>query len=171
MSDETISEEYKRLNQELHETNESYGTSGHVHAESIELTARQMGANSILDYGCGKQTLREKIPHVKGYDPCIPGLDKQPKPVDLVACTDVLEHIEPDYLDAVLAHIKSLAKMGVFIVVHTGPAVKQLSDGRNAHLIQENIDWWLPKLSEYFEPIGAGDDGQHVFFIGVTGGT
>jgi hypothetical protein len=32
-----------------------------------------------------------------------------------------------------------------------GPAAKILSDGRNAHLIQEPSSWWLPKLTKYFE--------------------
>jgi len=32
-----------------------------------------------------------------------------------------------------------------------GPAGKVLSDGRNAHLIQKPLSWWLPKLCERFE--------------------
>ncbi len=39
---------------------------------------------------------------------------------------------------------------GVF-TVHTGPAVKVLADGRNAHLIQQPPDWWLPKFMSRFD--------------------
>ena len=42
------------------------------------------------------------------------------------------------------------ADVGVF-TVHTGPAVKVLPDGRNAHLIQQPPAWWLPKFLERFE--------------------
>jgi len=35
--------------------------------------------------------------------------------------------------------------------VHIGPAVKVLSDGRNAHLIQQPPAWWLPRILERFE--------------------
>jgi len=40
-----------------------------------------------------------------------------------------------------------------FFSIHTGPAGKTLSDGRNAHLIQEPTSWWLPKLCEFFDVI------------------
>ena len=34
-----------------------------------------------------------------------------------------------------------------------GPAGKVLSDGRNAHLIQEPTSWWLEKFIKYFDII------------------
>ena len=34
-----------------------------------------------------------------------------------------------------------------------GPAGKVLSDGRNAHLIQQPSSWWLEKLVKYFDVI------------------
>ena len=35
-----------------------------------------------------------------------------------------------------------------FFTIHTGKAGKTLSDGRNAHLIQQPAEWWLPKILE-----------------------
>jgi hypothetical protein len=35
--------------------------------------------------------------------------------------------------------------------VHMGPALKTLPDGRNAHLIQEPVEWWLPKIMQRFD--------------------
>jgi hypothetical protein len=32
-----------------------------------------------------------------------------------------------------------------------GPALKTLPDGRNAHLIQEPVEWWLPKIMQRFD--------------------
>ncbi len=82
-------------------------------------------AQSVLDYGCGKGTLAEAVSfEIREYDPAIAGKDENPLPADLVICTDALEHIEPEYLDAVLVHIASLTRMAAFFVVHTGRAQK-----------------------------------------------
>jgi hypothetical protein len=40
--------------------------------------------------------------------------------------------------------------VGAF-TVHTGAALKSLPDGRNAHLIQRPVSWWLPKFMERFD--------------------
>ena len=85
------------------------------------------------------------------YDPAIEGKNKVPLPADLVVCTDVLEHIEPEYLDSVLVHLASLTQLASFFVVHTGPAQKELADGRNAHLTIENSEWWRRKIGAYFQ--------------------
>ena len=61
-------------------------------------------------------------------------------------CTDVLEHIEPDCVDMVIEDIFRLTKRAAFLVIANRPALRALPDGRNAHLIQEGPEWWLPKL-------------------------
>jgi hypothetical protein len=68
----------------------------------------------------------------------------------MVACIDVLEHIEPDCLDDVLDHLKHLTGKIGFFTVSCIPAKKTLPDGRNAHLIQESPEWWLPKITDRF---------------------
>ena len=70
---------------------------------------------------------------------------------DLVCCIDVLEHVEPIHLKAVLQDLSRITKKVGLFTIHTGPAVKHLSDGRNAHLIQKPASWWLPQLCEHFE--------------------
>jgi uncharacterized membrane protein YkvA (DUF1232 family) len=70
----------------------------------------------------------------------------------------VLEHIEPQMLDACLDDLASIARKLVLVTVHTGPAKKLLSDGRNAHLIQEPPSWWLPQLARRFDLLHV----QHV---------
>ena len=162
-----ITEEYRALNAALHSTNPEYGTSGHRWAGQIELMAHDIGAKSILDYGAGKQTLGQALSHmiVAAYDPAIEGLSDRPEPADFVACTDVLEHIEPNCLDAVLDDISALANKGVFLTVATRPAKKVLADGRNAHLIQESSDWWLPKLWERWDiRLFQAKDGEFAMF-------
>ena len=83
----------------------------------------------------------------------------------MVACIDVLEHIEPQCLDSVLDHLAALTEGVAFLSIHTGPAVKVLSDGRNAHLTQEPMMWWLPKLWNRWELQTVQATGEHSFFV------
>lgn len=148
-----ISSEYRQLNEELHDRESSYGTgAGHVASLCIRQCAA-LGLTKILDYGCGKgvlsKPLRDAGLEVVEYDPAIPGKDSLPEPQEFVACIDVLEHIEPDYLENVLAHIARLATNYMLYVIDNRPAKKVLSDGRNAHLIVQEPDWWVSKLKKH----------------------
>lgn len=153
-----ITDEYKKQNESLHESNPAYGTSGHRWAYVVDALAGSMGLIPVdlLDYGAGKGTMAKNItkPYkVHQYDPCIPGMDEPPDPAVMVTCTDVLEHIEPDCLDAVLDDLQRVTKHIGFFTISTKPAKKKLPDGRNAHLIQEPLSWWMPKLTERFNVI------------------
>jgi hypothetical protein len=162
-----ISEGYRALNKELHERRPDYGASGAKWAGRVAEAAKWINAASILDYGCGKQSLGMALSHliVLNYDPAIEGLDKPPEPADLVVCGDVLEHVEPEYLDAVLDDIARCTLKGAFLVISTQAAVKTLADGRNAHLIQKHEDWWLPKLMKRWElKMFQATDGEFVVF-------
>lgn len=83
----------------------------------------------------------------------IPELSERPLQHDLVVCSDVLEHIEPECIVSVLHDLQSLTKKVLFIDVAMRPAKKVLADGRNAHLIQESGAWWLTELIHFFEPV------------------
>jgi hypothetical protein len=63
----------------------------------------------------------------------------------------VLEHIEPECLDTVLDHIAKLTEKLAILVIATGPSKKLMADGRSAHLIVENADWWRTRLLKYFD--------------------
>lgn len=146
-----LTEEYRSLNKELHQTNENYGSYGKKWADAVFGLANSLGTQDILDYGCGKSTLAKYLPYkIKQYDPAIEKYSESPDPADIVVCTDVLEHIEPEHLENVLADLKRVTKRVGFFVIATRPAKKTLSDGRNAHLIIESERWWLPKICEKF---------------------
>lgn len=135
----------------LHANPRGYGTRGDRWAPTVRHIAREYGASSILDYGCGQGSLGRALRAygeftVREYDPAIKGKDQPPLFADLVACTDVLEHIEPDRLDAVLGHLRSLMRKVGWFVISTRPANKILNDGRNAHLIVEPADWWRARV-------------------------
>lgn len=145
----TISKGYALENGRLHEVNPSYGASGHLWLGHIVEIARLSGAKTLLDYGCGKATLRDYVePHglsYTGYDPATYP-ERPRKEFDLVVALDVLEHIEPEHLDAVVLDLMRYCKLLMFAVVSTRPSGKSLSDGRNAHLIQKDWGWWKMKL-------------------------
>lgn len=152
-----ISEDYRRMQQELHK-NPNYGVASVSYAPIVAEIMQAVGASELLDYGAGKgrlgQTLRQHTQSpltIHHYDPSIPEWSATPMPCRFVACIDVLEHIEPNLLDNVLDDLKRVTVgVGVF-TVHTGAAFKVLPDGRNAHLIQEPASWWLPKFMSRFE--------------------
>lgn len=131
-------------------TQPGWGASGYGWAPLVQSFAKKIGAHSILDYGCGRGTLKTAMPDwdVREYDPGIIGKDGEPEVADLVVSTDVLEHIEPPLLDNVLTHIRWLARKGVFLNIALGPAKEILPDGRNAHLIQKPVDWWMVRLRD-----------------------
>lgn len=146
-----ISEDYLSKNTQLHE-NSRYGSRirAKIYNEIKDL-AKQTSSKTILDYGCGKGVMASHLAGVTSYDPCVPEFSKRPESTfDLVACCDVLEHVEPEYLDNVLDDIKQFADKAVFLVISTRLAAKTLPDGRNAHLIVEGLDWWKARLAQNF---------------------
>jgi hypothetical protein len=147
----TISVAYAEQNRKLHETNPMYGVSVMRHIESINKLSNIDKIRSVLDYGCGKGLLAKNVPFpIWEYDPAIPGKDKAPRPADLVVCVDVLEHIEPEYLDSVLKDLARCVKQLGYFVINTKPSLKSLPDGRNAHLIQKDKEWWTNTILRYF---------------------
>ena len=157
MSKALISEEYRKMQQQLHK-NPNYGVASVQYAPLVAQVVESVGAKELLDYGAGKgrlgTTLKQHLQRplsVRHYEPAIPECAAPPEPCSFVACIDVLEHIEPGLLDNVLDDLQRVTLgVGVF-TVHTGAAEKLLPDGRNAHLIQQPPAWWLPKFMDRFE--------------------
>lgn len=146
-----ITETYRALNRQLHAKEPTYGISGSRYVDLVKPLSEVMQTRDILDYGCGKRTLERDLGFaIANYDPAIKGCEGTPSPADLVVCTDVLEHVEPDLLGNVLADLARVTKREIIISVSLVPAKKSLADGRNAHLIVESSDWWVEKLNKVF---------------------
>jgi hypothetical protein len=148
-----ISDEYLALQQELHARPEGYGASGYKHAWPVLQIAALLGCRTVLDYGCGQGTLGREIRasawwrgEVFEYDPAVVGRQRRPVPAEIVVCTDVLEHVEPDRLDAVLADVRALTLRYAYLVVSLQPGSKRLADGRGAHLIVWSAATWEDRI-------------------------
>jgi hypothetical protein len=166
-----ISDSYRAAQAELHR-DPNYGVASLHWAPAVADLARQVKPKRILDYGAGKGRLGAELKkllqipfELMQYDPGVPEFAAAPTPCDLVACIDVLEHIEPDCLDAVLDDLKRVtARVGIYTIA-TGPAIKVLPDGRNAHLIQQGPSWWMPKLFARFRVRSFADQGETLVVI------
>jgi Methyltransferase domain len=152
-----ISDEYRKMQQKMHE-NPEYGKASLGYVEVVADVISRTGVNEMLDYGAGKGRLAQALKdHIKRplrvfqYDPAIPEWSAPPQPCQLVVCIDVLEHIEPSLIENVLDDLKRVTQGAGVFTIHTGPALKVLPDGRNAHLIQRPPDWWLPQILQRFD--------------------
>ncbi len=160
-----ISEHYREQNRQLHESRDDYGRSSKMWCEHIGRVVNEQRFDSILDYGCGKGELKAGMPGfpIAEYDPAVPGKDAPPEPADFVVCTDVLEHIEPVHLNAVIRDLARCTRHRLFFSIATTPSTKMLPDGRNAHLIVKPKEWWFQKLSAEFKIICSNETPYMVY--------
>jgi cyclopropane fatty-acyl-phospholipid synthase-like methyltransferase len=128
-------------------------------ATTVANLMKAMGCKTALDYGAGKGVLASKLRtarlDIREYDPAVEGKDVKPSDTDrfdFIISTDVLEHIEPEYIDAVLDEMEKYMKVAGFFVICLGPARKHwLKDGRNAHLLVRDRKWWNERLSKRWD--------------------
>lgn len=150
-----ITDSYRDLNRQLHERVAGFGAGGRRWEPNVRDISRSLDTADILDYGCGKGTLAAvcRDLNIRNYDPAVPAFAAEPEPADIVVCTDVLEHIEPDHVSDVLAHIARLTRKMALLVVYTKEATKCLPDGRNAHLSIHDGLWWFRETHKHLEVI------------------
>jgi len=150
------SPEYKELQKKLHATG-TYGGTAPTSAGIINAIIEKLSIKHILDYGCGsKLPLRGVLKpngdlRYQAYDPMVDEYSDDPVPAEMVVVSDVLEHIEPEFIEEVLDHLEELTEVVIFATIHSGPAIKVLEDGRNAHILQRPLEWWVPKFFERFK--------------------
>lgn len=150
-----ISDNYRRQLEALHAQEPRWGTTAHKYAGRIAEIIETMGAKTILDYGCGKGTLATSLaglPYkISEYDPGIPGKSSLPKhPCDLLVSCDVLEHIEPEAIDATLEEMRAYCTRASFHVIALYDVNRKLPDGRSVHLIVESKEWWQERLAKAY---------------------
>lgn len=146
-----ISNNLKKMYQDIH-LNTPFGKRGKF-PKHLEKFITEKRPQSILDFGCGKGRLVRKIKEtfpeidVEGYDPANPDFSRSidNKQFDMIISSDVLEHVEPEFIDKTLIYLKERSKH-FYHLIACSPAKLVLPDGRNAHLIIENRDWWNSKF-------------------------
>lgn len=151
-----ISDEYKRQLELMHQNKPSFGNRSGL-APEIEQCIERYGVTSILDFGCGKgfvpEIVRERYPDMEawGYDPGQPAWNIMPDSVDMIYSSDVLEHVEPEEIDATLRDLARRCRKVQWHLIACHAAKKSLPDGRNAHLIVESPAWWRQKIESVLD--------------------
>lgn len=128
------------------------------HADSIGKMVRLTRSKTLLDFGCGRADAYRE-PHkvwqawgidrkdVTLYDPAFNRDNVLPTgKFDMVVCSDVLEHIPEDEVDAFIDRLFTYAKRGVWAAVCCRAAKKTFPDGRNLHVTLRSHDWWSERM-------------------------
>jgi 2-polyprenyl-3-methyl-5-hydroxy-6-metoxy-1,4-benzoquinol methylase len=147
-----ISKDYKKTLSSMHESS-PFGKRAKM-PRYLEDFIADKNPSSIIDFGCGKGRLIDKLKQlypkmtVDGYDPGNPLFDVSldDRFYDLLISTDVLEHVEPEFIDQTLEYLRSKSRY-VYHLIALSPARLILPDGRNAHLIIESKDWWRDRFT------------------------
>jgi hypothetical protein len=158
------SEDYKELLKENHRqaATKPWGRSGgrNFGARLSEFLTQRPGIKTVLDFGAGQTSLerrvRETIPERyagliwTNYDPGIDEIDVPPTgSFDLIVSSDVLEHIEPESLPEVLKWLYEHTRHYQYHLIACDPCKSRLPDGRNAHLIVEEPEWWFRRFRDH----------------------
>lgn len=135
-----ISEEHRTAEYRKHITDPEYGGEAIQYSGQISTIINNMQFDEVLDYGSGKGELARSLTldhpvKVHLYDPAIPAIAESPDPREMVVCVEVLNHVEPDFVDSVLDDIKRVTKNLIFI------AMKE----------DKPLEFWLPKIMERFK--------------------
>ena len=142
------------LYKQLHSNSSHYGDTGSRYVKRIVAHIEQHKPDYVLDFGCGKGRLAEKLSklglRVDEYDPAIAGKEQIPQThYDMIISTDVLEHLYEDEIQTICNDFLALSPITMFHVICCRPASNLLPDGSNAHKTVKPIEWWDGKLKSY----------------------
>lgn len=138
-----------------------YGGTGVVgHMDRIKQLVVKTGADSLLDYGCGKGW-QYKLPAkevtglpeslidywnvllVSCYDPAVEEYSELPSDsFDGVLAVDVLPHCAQEDMNWIVDELFRKSRKFVYATIVCSPAQKRLPNGLNAHSTVQNSLWW-----------------------------
>jgi hypothetical protein len=165
--DQTEAEKYRRVWSDQHYGDQNDGI------PSVPFAVGALGCKageSIIDWGCGNgqslDALRKYGLEGTGFD-IVPtgyqfhiviGLLWDP-PAGLEAdygfCTDVMEHIPPEHVDAVLDVLYARTRKACFIQLDTFPDLwgALMNPPEVLHLSQHSPQWWLVRLQKRWREV------------------
>lgn len=154
-----ITEDYRQMFGMFNHTRYSKQFSDQ-HYKRVERFARDLDAETILDWGAGEGLLQREFVRngtienfdFKEYDPCIIGKDKKrPDKADLVTCINVLEYVEDSCLKGVIYEIVNRALKGLYIVISLVDDGQELAPETRAMRREKTAEWWVNRISSQFK--------------------
>ena len=136
-----ISEEYKSELFKKHTTDPEYGGEFQNWIPQISSLINHTHVDEVLDYGSGSGGMGRNLAldrkvAVHLYDPGIPELDEIPEPRQMVACVNVMEEVEDEFIEGVLDDLERCTIYLLFI------SIKETES--------KPMEYWLPKIMQRF---------------------
>jgi SAM-dependent methyltransferase len=136
----TFTEAHLKRHRRTHAEADGYGRHRHLYLQdpirelAAEITRKEGRAPSWFDYGCGKGTFIEEMRKlavfgaVAGWDPAVDAFKTMPEgKFDIVTCLDVIDVVEPDFIDAVVSDVaRATAGIAIFDVLTKPKATSKL---------------------------------------------
>lgn len=150
--------DYTEQYRKLHLAEKCFGGGCDELFEEILPFLRMSRPKTVVDFGCGKGKLADKINaelpiKCYKYDIGIPEYSSlEIEKADFLINTDVLEHIPEDTLDEVLAKMASISDVG-YIRICCRRAAQILPNGENAHCTIYPPKWWKNKLMQHWKTV------------------
>lgn len=144
------------LYKQLHLNDKHYGSTPFHHAPKIIDFIVDQKPKSILDFGCGKGSLKtfisNKFPEIlfDNYDPAISEYSSINKSsYDMVISVDVMEHLYEDEISGIFQEMINLNPSSMYHVICHRLAHAILPDKTNAHKTVQPPSWWLDKFRSF----------------------
>ena len=142
----------------LHKNKPNYGKTSIELYDVVKSIIVNKKIKTVLDFGCGKSELIDRIHNDLGilcyrYDPAIEEYSRLIEhSVDLILCTDVLQHI-PEYdLDSVFLQMRRLSNC-VFFKIKCTQHHTLLPNGEFANCTVHDVNWWEKFIKKYYDSI------------------
>ncbi len=151
-------QEYIEQYKILHLIKKKYGKSSEKLLDIIEPILVENKITSLLDFGCGKSSLANKISELYGidcykYDPAIEKYSTLVnEKIDFVICTDVLQHVPYYDLENVMSTIRSLSDFALLKIKCTTHHTL-LPNGQPANCTVHDEKWWMNFIYNYYNCI------------------
>ena len=145
--------EYIKLHKERR-----YGTSAKRHETVVR---SYLDNGSVIDWGCGRSSVRWDNSTTYYYDPAIDSLSRLPPKANTIVCLDVLEHLHVADIVSNVFLMKRFADTLIFRI-STRKAGHTLLNGQNAHATVKPAAWWNELLGALVLPntkiVHSGED-------------
>ena len=147
----------------------------------FQLSCKPEAGSRIIDFGCGTGRAAVALKEA-GFN--VSGVDFAPNCLDLSSniplsihnlwdlpesiscdwgyCCDVMEHIPPDKIDAVLTSLSKACKKGCFFNISMQPDFFSLGSSDKLHLTVMPVEWWITMLEKHF-----GDTIHYIYDSGI----